>query len=799
MNKFFLSCGFCLIMQATITAQNLFENGKSTEIYIGQSEKSVVHTALNMLQKDIQTVFDAQLTLASAPGDEVEIVAGTPDNPEFMRFLRKHKIDIFSIQGQWEAFMIRRLGDSQLIVAGSDARGLAYGLLELSREAGVSPWEWWADVHPEKQSSLALSDIKERTCSPSVQFRGIFLNDEDWGLNPWSTKTFEPDAAPVLPITKKFKGQIGPKTYAKIFELLLRLRANTLWPAMHEVTVPFYFIDGNREMAERYGIVISTSHCEPLMRNSATEWDLAGEGDYNFLSNRQAVIDYWAERLKDLGHSENIFTMGMRGKHDGRMIGVHNTMEYKEALQDVLQVQDSLLRRYINSQSEEIPQQFIPYKEVLDVYHAGLNVPEHITLVWPDDNFGYIRHFPDSVESRRKGGNGVYFHTSYWGEPHDFLWLGIVQPALMYQQMKLAYDRNMRKIWILNVGDIKPSEYLTELFLDMAWDINLAGLDTSNSVVCSHLKHWLISTFGQKAGEQLLPVMNEFYLLSHIRKPEFMGNNRTYAKDREAITDLPWSAQYIHERLSCFSSIVGKVKEIQTIIPYNRMDAYFELIRYPIEASNEMNKKILYAQLARHTPADSARLWHKSDAAYDSIAALTHIYNNTIANGKWNNIMSFCPRELPVFGEVPHSTETTYMPEPEKYISIWNGTEYSHASGEYIILDGFGHEGKAIYLKKGASVEYSFTGHETDSVTVEIRLVPTHAVIDGKLRFAISIGDAEPQVFDYETAEYSEEWKTNVLRAQAIKTATFPVASDEGLIKIYAIDEGIVVDQICIK
>lgn len=307
-------------------------------------------------------------------------------------------------------------------------------------------------------------------------------------------------------------------------------------------------------MAERYGIVVSTSHCEPMMRNSATEWDLAGKGDYNFLKNRQAVVDYWTDRLKELGHSDNIFTMGMRGKHDGRMIGVKNTHEYKDALNAVLQVQDSLLRQYIHPDSKKIPQQFVPYKEVLDVYRAGLEVPDHITLVWPDDNYGYIRHFPDEKERKRTGGNGVYYHTSYWGEPHDFLWLGIVQPSLMYQQMKTAYDRNMRKIWVLNVGDIKPSEYLTEFFLDMAWDINLSGCKGGSGVVFSHLGNWLNQTFGKKTGKELLPLMKDFYLLSHIRKPEFMGNTRTYDKRHEQIADLPWSTEEINERLERFKN-----------------------------------------------------------------------------------------------------------------------------------------------------------------------------------------------------------------------------------------------------
>lgn len=783
---------------APVSAQVLFEKDCQTEIFVGKEEKEVVHTALEILQKDVKNIFDARLVPASAPGHDIEIVAGTVDNPEMQAYLKRNEVDLPPIMGQWEAFQIRKLGKKQVLVTGSDARGLAYGLLEISRMIGVSPWEWWADVTPDKRDRFLVSEIKEGQQATSVQFRGIFLNDEDWGLTPWSTKNFEPEAQTQYPVKGRFKGQVGTKTYAKVFELLLRLRANTIWPAMHEVTMPFYFVEGNRKMAERYGIVVSTSHCEPMMRNSATEWDLAGKGDYNFLKNRQAVVDYWTDRLKELGHSDNIFTMGMRGKHDGRMIGVKNTHEYKDALNAVLQVQDSLLRQYIHPDSKKIPQQFVPYKEVLDVYRAGLEVPDHITLVWPDDNFGYIRHFPDEKERKRTGGNGVYYHTSYWGEPHDFLWLGIVQPSLMYQQMKLAYDRNMRKIWVLNVGDIKPSEYLTELFLDMAWDINLSGCKDGSEVVFSHLGNWLNQTFGKKTGKELLPLMKDFYLLSHIRKPEFMGNTRTYDKRHEQIADLPWSTEEINERLEQFKKLSDRVEKLYATVPSNRKDAYFEMIQYPVQASNEMNKKMLYAQFARHTPSDSASLWKKSDAAYDSIVSLTQRFNSLL-DGKWNHIISTAPRGLIVFDKVKRTASSTALVSSPAPLQLWNGTEHDAVTGQHTVIDGLGHSGKAIYLGKGGTVEYEYRNFRKDSLTVEVCLVPTHAVEGGKLRFAVSTDDREPQVFDCETAEYSEEWKVNILRAQAVKTARFPSGSRKGRIKITALDEGVVIDQIRLR
>jgi len=732
----------------------------------------VVQSALEMWKEDMQQVTGFVPKQASEKKANIRIV-------------------ISDTIGKKEAFHIF-IRNNQLYVIGSDARGTAYGILELSRLAGVSPWVWWADVKPLHTTSLQIPTDFQTFQSPAVEFRGIFLNDEDWGLNPWSTKTFEPGAKTKYPIENRFKGQVGPKTYEKIFQLLLRLRANTIWPAMHEVTMPFYFVEGNQQMAERYGIIVSASHCEPMMRNSATEWDLVGKGDYNFLTNREEVVNYWTERLKELGRSENIFTIGMRGKHDGKMLGVKTTEEYKNALADVIAVQTELLKKYINPDVAKIPQQFIPYKEVLDVYNAGLEIPDYVTLVWPDDNHGYIRHFPNEKEQVRSGGNGVYYHLSYWGVPHDNIWLGIVQPSLMYQQMKLAYEKNIRKIWILNVGDIKPSEYLTELFMDLAW--NGSGIDSPSQ----HLQNWLDREFGKEAGKELFPAMQDFYLLSHIRKPEFISTMQV--KNRDGITDLSFSKREIADRLLRFKDIADKIKSIEKTIPNNRKDAYFEMIEYSVLASNEINKKWLLAQFAGNATdippwwKNSDELWKLSDAAFDSIVALTYTYNS-LSIGKWKDMMDYQPRRLPVFQRVKHEQDSiSLLEKPEMQYKL-NGMNFASVSGNYTFTEGLGYEGQAIYLCKNTSVEYRLP--LSSYSTIEIRLVPTHSVEGKTLRFSVVVADSEPQVFDYETAEFSDEWKANVLRSQAIRTIILPADTKHfSPVKITALDEGVVIDQI---
>ena len=687
--------------------------------------------------------------------------------------------DVSALAGKKQAFLLQVLPDGKLLVAGSDSHGTAYGIMELSRLIGVSPWEWWADVTPEKKTSFVLSAEYQTLQSPSVEYRGIFINDEDWGLMPWSSQTYE---------SSDIKGHIGPKTNARIFELLLRLRANTYWPAMHECTLPFFLTEGNRKVAEEYGIFIGSSHCEPMVCSAAGEWRRRGQGDYDYVNNSASVYKFWEDRVKEVAQQGNIYTLGMRGVHDGQMQGAKTVAEQKAVLERVLKDQRGLLQKYVNKDVTAIPQAFIPYKEVLDIYNAGLQVPDDVTLIWCDDNYGYIRHFPTAEERARKGGNGIYYHVSYWGRPHDYLWLGTFSPYLLHQQMKLAYDRGIQKMWVLNVGDIKPAEYQIELFLDMAWNI-----DEVNEIgVTAHLKSWLEREFGSNCAEELLPAMEAHYQLSYIRKPEFMGNTREEERDPKykVIKDLPWSEQAISERLRSYTVLSDVVERMGSNIPTDRQDAYFQLVKYPVQAAAQMNRKILTAQLARHSKAD----WKQSDAAFDSIASLTQQYNS-LQNGKWNRMMDFQPRKLPVFKRVEHTAATEPMVTDRKMLCKWNAMECTY--GKPVPYEGLGYERKAAGIRKGSSLTFAFDDYGKDSVEVEIRLLPSHPLDEKQLRFAISVDEAVPQTVSYETKGRSEEWKENVLRNQAIRKVTLPINKQAShKLVITALDEGVVLDQV---
>lgn len=735
-----------------------------------EEEAPVVHTALQILTRDWQAVFGVKPQISLSGGD---VIVGTWESP----LIRQTGVDVSMLQGRHEAFLLTVSPKGRLLIAGSDKRGTAYGIMELSRLIGVSPWEWWADVVPKPRKEFVLPASYKDLQEPSVDFRGIFINDEDWGLTPWSGLTYEPTSV---------KGQIGPKTHARIFELLLRLRANTFWPAMHECSVPFYFTEGNKEVADKYGIYIGTSHCEPMMRNTNGEWKRDGKGEYDYVNNRENVRTFWEERIKEVAGYDNLYTLGMRGVHDGAMNGAKTVGEQKQVLEQVLKDQRSLLARYVDETVTDIPQVFIPYKEVLDVYNAGLEVPDDVTLMWCDDNYGYIRHFPTEAEKARKGGNGIYYHISYWGRPHDYLWLCTVQPGLIYQQMAQAYERGIRKMWILNVGDIKPAEYQIELFLDMAWNIG----EVKKQGVTEHLHCFLEREFGQSVATQTLPVLLEHYRLAYIRKPEFMGATRTEEKDPkyQIIADLPWSETYIRERISAYQQLSDRVEKISSEVADSRKDAFFQLIKYPVQAASQMNFKLLEAQLARHGKGD----WRKSDMAYDSIVSLTRLYNM----GKWNRVMDCSPRRLPVFNRVPHSMSTENMLEEPKILFQWNGADCIEVHPA--ICEGIGYEGKAVALGQGKQLSFDFECQSAaDSLVFEVCLLPNHPVEGEELRFELSLDGGEGIVCSYQTIGRSEEWKVNVLRNQAIRRVVLkPQATVNHRLRFKALDEGVVLDQI---
>lgn len=708
----------------------------------------VVKVALELFKSDLQQVTG--LTPVASDKAVVKVVQGKVAPDGFRLYVK----------------------DGQIIIEGSNGRGMAYGLLELSRMAGVSPWIWWGDIVPERKERLFIDSDFSMAQAPSVAYRGIFINDEDWSTRPWSCKNFEPGP----------DGQIGPKTYRKIFELLLRLRANTIWPAMHEGTTAFFKLPGAKAVADSCGIVIGTSHCEPLLRNNVGEWEVAQRGRFNYKTNREGVQQYWIERLKEVSRSkDNMFTIGMRGIHDSSMEGYETEQKKFDGLQQVIDDQQQLLRRYIGKPEQQM-QVFVPYKEVLQLYEKGLKVPDYVTLMWCDDNYGYMTRYSDAREQQRQGGAGVYYHLSYWGRPHDYLWLTTTQPGLIYNEMREAYDHHVRKLWIANVHDVKVAGYDLELFLDMAWNINCVSAET----IGDHYRNWLCRQFGEEAGRRLYPAMYEFFRLCGERRPEFSGytqvelDKKKYPRGLSPVSEIPLTAAEAAARMADFERIKATLIECRPLVRPELMDAWFAAIEYPVYASAAMNRKIL---------SDA----HESHRAYEEIQSLTAQYNE-LNGGKWRGLMDAAPRRLPVYEDV-HATLTG---KPLNKIWACDACQYETASEGTVKIQMLGHSMNAVSLPKDCCLTYRFTVAEAGDYTLCTALIPTQAVDNGDIRFSVSIDGAEPVVYSLKEPFRSEEWKRNVLRGQALRDLPIRLSAGAHTITLRALDEHIVVDQLCI-
>jgi Glycosyl hydrolase family 115/Gylcosyl hydrolase family 115 C-terminal domain len=561
---------------------------------------------------------------------------------------------------------------------------------------------------------------------------------------------------------------------------------------MHPSTKAFFSFAGNKKVAEDYAIVIGSSHAEPMLRNNVGEWNEKTMGEFNYVTNHDTIYNYWEERVRQSKGISAFYTLGIRGVHDSKMLGANTIQEQKEVMYKAVKEQRDMLAKHMNPDITKVPQAFIPYKEVQDIYDARFEVPEDVTLVWCDDNYGYIKHFPNEKEQMRKGGNGVYFHISYWGRPHDYLWLASTHPAQVYTQMKMAYDKGAKDMWVVNVGDIKPAEYLTELFLDMGW--NMDAIENNSKGLDKHLQSWLTREFGAINAKDLLPVMNEYYRLAYIRKPEFMGATRTEESDPKykIVADLPWSEEQINQRLKEYAAIETKVVQIAKRIPAAKQDSWFQLVEYPVRGAAAINQKLLYAQLARHAKAD----WNLSDKAYDTIEALTDRYNK-LGNGKWQHLMDFKPRKLAAYDKVVRSAIDKPLLLEVKPLFIFNGTGYKKFTGQKPMAHGLGYQRGAVSLAKGSTLYFEFTIAKSDSINIVTALAPNHPVEGTKLRYTIQL-DNEPAItIDYATQGRSEEWKQNVLTNQAIRTTKHFVAKPgKHTVKIIAVDDGVIVDQV---
>lgn len=615
---------------------------QTAAILYDASDAAVVKRAAELFAADVEAVTGRYPRVTSAAGETgPAVIVGTVGGSALIRRLSEAgKIDTAPLEGAWERYLIQTVANplpgirKALVIAGSDRRGAAYGLFTLSELIGVSPWYWWADVPVKKHAALHVDAPPTYSQTPSVRYRGIFLNDEDWGLTPWASQTFEPE-----------RGNIGPRTYAKVCELLLRLKANYLAPAMHPVSTSFNQIPENKLVADTFAIVMGSTHCEPLLLNTASEWDTQTMGPWNYDKNKEGINRVLTQRVRENSPYENVYTLALRGLHDGAMSTTLPMHEKVRMLQQALLDQRRILAENIDRPIETVPQAFTPYKEVLEIYSNGLELPDDITIVWPDDNYGYMKRLSGVREQRRTGRSGVYYHVSYLGVPHSYLWFSTTPPSLMYEELRKAYDTTADRLWLVNCGDLKGSEMQVSLFLDMAWDI---GRFTADNVV-TYPARWLAGIFGEAYYDRLEAMTREHLRLAFPRKPEYMGwgyHWNRFDHNCEQLTDTDFSFTNYDEaqrRLEAYRQLGARAEALLHEIGDEARPAFYQLVYYPLRGAELMNRMTLGGQrnrwYARQGRAATNAVRDEVQRCYDSLQVITRGYNSLLG-GKWNHMMS---------------------------------------------------------------------------------------------------------------------------------------------------------------
>jgi len=788
----------------------LFSSGKAATIVNDDAGFEVTAIAVKALQNDVMMVSGHLPALAKdTKGLHMPIVVGTLGKSVIIDDLAAKKlIPAAQIRNKWETFcltVIRNPSDprsNMLVIFGSDPRGTAFGVFELSKMLGVSPWVWWADVTPKPAQQMYMSPGRNIVGPPAVKYRGFFINDEDWGMRPWAAKNMDKDLK-----------DIGPRTYEKVFELMLRLKANYLWPAMHPGTKAFWYYKENPVLAKKYGILMGSSHHEPMLRDTEFEWNEnfkeeygKEHGEWRYDTNKEEIYHFFDDRVKQSVGNEAIYTVGMRATKDGSMEGPGGMQGKIKVLEEVIRDQRQILQHHLEKPANQVPQVFCPYKEVLEMYQAGLKVPDDVTITWVDDNHGYIRQLPNPQEQKRAGGSGVYYHFSYWGLPQDYLWLSSTSPVLTSFEMSKAYALHARNIWVFNVGDIKPAELELEFGMDLAWDIN------SWTPQKAHLyaERWAGRTFGQEFAKQIGRLKSRYYVLAAAGKPEHLSGTE-------------FTEEEINVRLKEYNNLLAETEKVGELIPQRLKDAYFQLITYPVAAARSMNEKIFYAaislRLARNGDPRATAFAEKTQAAYANIITLGKKYNREIAGGKWNGMMDDHPRGRAIFNMPDLNANAQNIEEgilsqrhPIAVLAAKNYISVGNDQGRLQIVTGLGSSGAGLTvlpmqiktyeqkeILKAPYAEYQLPLKKGLN-KMNIKCLPTFPLYTGmKMRYAISVDGSTPEFVDLAALAETKVWSLNVLRGYAMGETNF-ISKDNKAVKvrIYFPDPGLVLNSVSV-
>ena len=711
---------------------------RGATIICSSNEPKAVQIAAANLQQDFKRVMGFTPVLSTGPADVSSVFIGTIGNKQIDQWAKSGRLP--NLKGKREQFVITTI-DGQVVIAGSDRRGTVYGIYELSRQMGVSPWYWWMDVPVERHDYVGILPGQYTNGEPAVRYRGLFLNDEAPCLTSWVKNTFGTDYG-------------DHRFYAKVFELILRLKGNFLWPAMWGWA--FYADDPeNSKTADEMGIIMGTSHHEPMARNHQEYARHRQEyGPWNYQTNQQTLDRFFREGIERMKGTEDIVTIGMRGDGDEAMSEEADT----RLMQRIVENQRRIIKEVTHRPAKETPQVWALYKEVLDYYDKGMRVPDDVTMLLCDDNWGNVRRVPTAKERKHPGGWGLYYHVDYVGAPRNSKWLNVTPSQNMWEQLTLAYENGIDRLWILNVGDLKPMEYPIQLFMDMAWNPG----SVSRDVVATHTTPFCQQQFGAEQAAEAARILNLCCKM----------NGRSTAEMLDATTYNVETGEWQRVADDYMRLEAEALRQYLTLSPIQR-DAYQQLILFPVQAMSNLHQ-MYYAQAMNHYLASrnlpEANIWAgRVREAFRRDSLLCADYNHQIAGGKWNGMMTqkhigytswnddFPKDRMPEVRMVSDTQPGGYVyTQRDGYVAMEAEHYYTASATDktaWTTIPFMGRTTSAVALMPyteptgDASLEYRFTlDGPRDSVKVHVIVKSTLDYLNkGGLVYTVSLDGGEPE------------------------------------------------------
>ena len=771
----------------------LITKGAPCSIVMDTAEDEGVKMAISNLQQDIRQVCNNQPALLNNIPAKRCVIIGNYHSAIIQKLIAAGKIDKEQLINKNEKFLLQVIAkpadgvDEALVIAGSDKRGTIYGIYELSKQMGVSPWYWWADVPVIQQENVYIKPGIYTDGEPKVEYRGIFINDEWPSFGNWAKAKF---------------GGINSKVYKHVFELVLRLKGNFVWPAMWGSA--FYDDDPqNGQLANTMGIVMGTSHHEP-MALAQQDWKRRGKGEWDYNHNAQNLRDFWTYGIERAKNWESVITVGLRGDGDEPMSEGANI----SLLENIVKDQRKIIEKVTGKKAKETPQVWALYKEVQEYYDKGMRVPDDITLLLCDDNWGNVRKLPNLNEKPRSGGYGMYYHFDYVGAPRNSKWININPIPRIWEQMNLTYEYGVRKLWIVNVGDLKPMEYPITFFLDMAWNpekFNAQNLQQHTEDFCAQL-------FGSQYAKEAARILSLYAKYNRRVTPETL-NAKTYSfnyGEWERVVDE-------------YNALALDAHNLGFLLPATYRDTYDQIISYPVQACSNLYN-MYYAQAKNHALAakldPEANQWaDKVESCYLRDSLLSHYYNKVISNGKWNHMMDQIhigytswnnPQKqiMPKVIRVPEKEKTYTFQEIDGYVAM-EAEHFTRAIAEgetsWSIIPDFGKTLSGVTTipvtktPEKMYLEYDIEMKKTGKVRVELLLAPTLNFNDNKgLSYAISFDGEKEQIINF-NGHYKGglgKWQANPI----IESRSIHQLDKKGkhTLRIRPLNPGIVIEKIMI-